>query len=97
VELLLVEAVGALSAIPEAISALLIAVGITQAAILTLALAIPATRDTVVRKIDPRENIRLKLGRWLALALEFQLVADVLKTAVAPTWDDIGKVAAIIV
>jgi uncharacterized membrane protein len=36
------------------------------------------------------------LGRWLALALEFQLAADILKTAVAPTWDDIGKVAAII-
>jgi uncharacterized membrane protein len=28
--------------------------------------------------------------------LEFQLAADILKTAVAPTWDDVGKVAAII-
>lgn len=49
-----------------------------------------------MRRLDLRENIRLKLGRWLALALEFQLAADILKTAVAPTWDDIGKVAAII-
>lgn len=41
--------------------------------------------------------IRLRLGRWLALALEFELAADILGTAVAPSWDDIGKLAAIIV
>ena len=29
------------------------------------------------------------------LALEFTLAADILKTAVAPSWDDIGKLAAI--
>ncbi|MFN3431486.1 MAG: DUF1622 domain-containing protein [Candidatus Sericytochromatia bacterium] len=45
----------------------------------------------------PKEEIRLHLGRWLALALEFTLAADILETAVAPTWDDIGKLGAIIV
>jgi uncharacterized membrane protein len=39
--------------------------------------------------------IRLVLARHLALALEFQLGADILSTAVAPTWDQIGKLAAI--
>jgi uncharacterized membrane protein len=43
------------------------------------------------------ENIRLTLGRWLALALEFELAADILRTAVAPTWNEIGQLAAIIV
>lgn len=38
---------------------------------------------------------RLRLGRWLALALELTLAADILRTAVAPTWDEIGKLAAI--
>ena len=38
---------------------------------------------------------RIALGRALALALEFQLAADVLATAVAPTWDMIGRLAAI--
>lgn len=42
-----------------------------------------------------RNKIRLDLGRTLALALEFLIAADVLKTAVAPSWDDIGKLAAI--
>lgn len=41
------------------------------------------------------EGLRLRLGHWLALVLELLLAADILKTAVAPTWDDIGKLAAI--
>lgn len=45
----------------------------------------------------PKEEIRLALGRSLALALEFELGADILKTAVAPTWNDIGLLAAIAV
>lgn len=44
-----------------------------------------------------QEAIRLELGRWLALALEFELAADILRTAIAPTWNDIGQLAAIIV
>ena len=43
------------------------------------------------------EEIRLTLGRWLALALEFELAADILRTAVAPTWNEIGQLAAIVV
>jgi uncharacterized membrane protein len=95
-EQLLVQAVGWLSAATEAISASIIAFGVINAAVLTVALALPSTKGDAARRPDPRENIRLKLGRWLALALEFQLAADILKTSVAPTWDDIGKVAAII-
>ena len=48
-------------------------------------------------KIFPKNEIRLSLGRNLGLALEFLLGADILQTAVAPTWDDIGKLAAIAV
>ena len=46
---------------------------------------------------DAKEEVRLKLGRWLAVALEFLLAADILRTAVAPSWDEIGKLAAIAV
>jgi uncharacterized membrane protein len=31
---------------------------------------------------DGKEQVRLRLGRWLAVALEFELAADVLRTAV---------------
>ena len=40
---------------------------------------------------------RLTLARFLAIALEFQLGADILSTAVAPSWDAIGKLGAIAV
>jgi uncharacterized membrane protein len=44
-----------------------------------------------------KESVRLQLGKSLALALEFELAADILKTAVAPTLPIIAQLAAIIV
>ena len=41
--------------------------------------------------------IRLTLARYLSLALEFQLAADILSTAISPSWDEIGKLSAIAV
>jgi uncharacterized membrane protein len=43
----------------------------------------------------PYEEIRLLLGRFLALGLEFQLASDILGTAVSPTFAEIGKLGAI--
>lgn len=41
------------------------------------------------------EGPRLSLARALALGLEFLLAADIMRTAVAPTWTEIGQLAAI--
>ncbi len=38
---------------------------------------------------------RIAFGSSVAVSLEILLAADVLATAVAPSWDDIGKLAAI--
>jgi len=43
------------------------------------------------------ESTRLILARFLSLALEFQLAADILATTVAPSWTQIGKLGAIAV
>lgn len=40
-------------------------------------------------------HVRLTLGKYLVLALEFQVGADILSTAVAPSWEQIGKLAAV--
>ncbi|UGQ12153.1 DUF1622 domain-containing protein [Yinghuangia sp. ASG 101] len=40
-------------------------------------------------------RIRLTLGRFLALGLEFQLAGDILRTAIAPSFTEIGQLAAI--
>ena len=44
-----------------------------------------------------KEEIRVRFGSSVAVSLELLLGADVLATAVAPSWDDIGKLAAIAV
>lgn len=76
----------------EAIAGLVIAVAVIEAAWRTVKI--------IVRPLpghDQQEDVRLHLGRWLALALEFELAADILRTAVAPTWNEIGQLAAIVV
>lgn len=40
-------------------------------------------------------TVRLTLAHHLSLALEFQLAADILSTTIAPSWDMIGKLAAV--
>jgi uncharacterized membrane protein len=45
-------------------------------------------------EIEGRQ-IWLRFATWILLALEFALAADILRTAVAPTWDDISKLAVI--
>ena len=52
-------------------------------------------KNSIFRSLLTAGEIRLNLGKSLALALEFLLAADILRTAVAPNWDDIGKLAAI--
>jgi len=39
--------------------------------------------------------VRLGFARYLALALEFQLGADILGTTIAPSWDQIGALGAV--
>jgi len=44
-----------------------------------------------------KEAIRIQFGSSVAVALELMLGADVLATAVAPSWGELGKLAAIAV
>lgn len=89
-EEVIVNAVLWLRLFVETIGALIIAVGVLAALRhLALALLRPGMHDF--------DAIRLTLARYLALALEFQLGADILSTAVSPSWDQIGKLGAIAV
>lgn len=42
-----------------------------------------------------RREIWLGFAAWIMLALEFALAADIIRTAIAPTWEDIGMLGAI--
>jgi uncharacterized membrane protein len=73
----------------EGLAALIIAYATLRAIVLYV-------RSSVQNVID-KMDVRLSLGKSLAVALEFLLAADILRTAVAPTWEEIGKLAAIAV
>lgn len=49
----------------------------------------------LARSPEGFSEVRLGLGRFLALGLEFQLASDLLRTAVAPSFEQIGKLAAV--
>jgi uncharacterized membrane protein len=53
------------------------------------------TRLHPSRKKISKEEIRVQFGGSVAVSLELLLGADVLATAIAPSWDAIGKLAAI--
>ncbi|MDX6694174.1 MAG: hypothetical protein QOF02_1777 [Blastocatellia bacterium] len=70
----------------------------TGAAIIGFGVLVSAyqfVRALVPPQLESYNGIRLTLARYLALALEFQVAADILSTAIAPSWDQIGKLGAI--
>ena len=80
----------ALARLAEACGALVIGYAVVRAAVL---FALDLVRSPAGEV--PNEATRLSLGRCLALGLEFLLGADILNTAVAPTWEQVGLLAAI--
>jgi uncharacterized membrane protein len=42
-----------------------------------------------------RRAVWLRFAVWILLSLEFALGADIVRTAIAPTWEDIGKLGVI--
>ena len=60
--------------------------------LLTYAVALIRDRGSEI----PKEAIRLSLGRSLSLALEFQVGADILDTALNPTREDLIILAAVV-
>ena len=83
------DAAAALVRLVEAGAALIIFAGTVLAFVRLLA------RVLRIRPDISLTSVRLDLGRFLSLGLDFQLAADLLRTAVAPTFEEIGKLAAV--
>src|ERR1700733_6752639 len=75
----------------EAVAAVVIAYG-TIEALIGLARILVGRRS-----VDQRRNVRIQFGVCLLLALEFELAADIVRTAISPSWTDIGQLASIAV
>lgn len=72
----------------EAIGALIIVVGVAVSFVAYVA-------GELRLRATGYEDVRLLLGRFLALGLEFQLASDILGTAVSPSFAEIGKLGAV--
>jgi uncharacterized membrane protein len=49
------------------------------------------------KSFELNETIRLRLGSYLVLSLEFFIAGDIVKTVITPTWDSLGMLGAIVV
>ncbi|TMM48693.1 DUF1622 domain-containing protein [Qipengyuania marisflavi] len=86
----------AISLVVEGVAAVIVAYAVIEAVLrLVGGFWHHSVADSEARAHNAKEEIRLRLGRWLALALELLLGADILRTAVAPSWSEIGQLAAI--
>jgi len=47
--------------------------------------------------IQLNETIRIKLGSYLVLALEFFIASDIVRTIIIPTWQSLGMLGAIVI
>jgi uncharacterized membrane protein len=75
----------------ESFSVICIIIGFIKT--LQLAFVLSRRRDA----FQSFNKVRLRFGMWLALALEFQLGADILGTTVTPTLESLIKLALIAV
>jgi len=75
----------------ESFSVICIIIGFIKT--LQLAFSLSRRRDA----LQSFNKIRLRFGMWLALALEFQLGADILGTTVTPTLESLTQLALIAV
>jgi uncharacterized membrane protein len=74
----------------EAGAVLVVAFGAVQALTGVVAAILRKSADEMQGR-----QIWIRFATWILLALEFALAADLVRTAVAPTWDDIAKLAVI--
>ncbi len=78
---------GVAAMIVEGAAALLITIGAAEAFVMSLL----RFRAHTAQKMQ----IWMHFATWLLLGLEFELAADVIRTAISPTWSDIGQLASI--
>ncbi|HKD21603.1 MAG TPA: DUF1622 domain-containing protein [Rhizomicrobium sp.] len=77
----------------EGVAVLLIAYG----GIETLVYVVGQLSGLMPRGSGWRREMFVRFGRWLILGLEFALAADIVRSVISPTWNDIGQLAAIAV
>ena len=89
-ELLLEHAAQGVVLVVQLLAISVVAFGVGEV-LVTLARALATGKASTQKE----RTAWLRFARWLVAALTLQLAADIVATAVAPTWDEIGRLAAI--
>src|SRR5437867_2600150 len=74
----------------EAIAILVIAFGGIEALINILFLMFERRTSNIEKRA-----VWLEFERWLVAGLTFQLAADIVNTSFSPTWEEVGRLAAV--
>jgi len=79
-----------------------VALGLEAAAVLIITIGAAVA---LIGSLSPPYGVRgplhekrvvyLRFGMWLLLGLEFELASDIIRSVIAPTWMDLGKLGAI--
>lgn len=85
---ILKEILATIALVCEGIVGLCIAIGIAEA-------VFRALFKGGVTGARAKKTIWIHFAGWIALSLEFALAADIVGTAIAPSWDAIGQLAVI--
>jgi uncharacterized membrane protein len=86
---MLADTVNVLVVVVEACGAIVISIGALWTFVRFVWLGL-RERDVAACSV-----VRMSLGRFLALGLEFQLASDILRTAVAPSFRELGQLAVV--
>jgi uncharacterized membrane protein len=90
VESLVIEAARQIALAINVIAILVVVGGVLEAVVGLLRAMLNRSATLVAKRA-----LWLDFARWLIAGLTFQLAADIVETAIAPSWDDLGKFAAI--
>jgi len=76
----------------ELLAAVVIAYGALEALVLLV-----STRSgrTIGKPFLKQRRVFIRFGSWLMLGLEFELAADIVRSAISPGWKEIGMLGAI--
>lgn len=62
-----------------------------------VAAVIMLAKSKKMKSTPLHRRLKLTFGGWLALALEFQLASDIVKTTISPTFDNLIQLGAVAV
>ena len=91
IEEVFVQVANGVALLIEGLVVLVVAWGSLEA----VAGAVRLTMTSSATFSDARREVWFRLAAWIVLALELALGADIIRSAIAPSWEAIGKLGAI--